>query len=447
MISKEKKQKRPFLPPAIRVKPPPNPSVRKILPSPVERLHRTLGNQGYRHYFRSVPKFGLPDDKFEQEADRIAYQMANLPESQAGPQQEKDAENQHRAAKAYGQQTVLTTDLESQIRSHCRNGRPLSRAERSFFEPRFGVDFSGVRIHTDHSSKRIAESINARAFTLGNDIYFASVSHDFTNSAGRTLIAHELTHTIQQDQKNTGLSRPSEMSASKTTQPVKNTSGTMIQRWGLNDHKTLTEQAVNKFMPFFPEVTVDGETVEALKNYSTEMDRRLPAICFNLNAVLIGSHEALTEHYQSNRFEAENHGEGGLYMHDMPTARGINLSRQTEYEDKARRAWRTTQGTFGSISDCFAAKASGGWKTLEALGYALHVAQDRGAHGEGAIGQGHDRQDFSPDDPSVNTQGWRQAQNNTEIVILNAMDILYKLLDERWSRTCSSTSPAEVGNY
>lgn len=437
-------QKRLAAPIPIHAKPYANPTSRQIRPSSLVCLQRMLGNQGFQHHLQPKLQIGLPDDKFEQEADRIAYQVMHLPEPQVRQQPEKGEKDQLQTDKVSVQTSVITTDLESEMRSQCPNGRPLSEAERNFFEPRFGVDFSGVRIHSNQQSKRIAKSVNARAFTLGQDIYFSQANQDFSNSEARNLFAHELTHTIQQKPKNTGLNQSSDVLASRTNRPVQNTGGSMIQRWGLGDHETLTENAVNKLMPFFPEVTVNRDTIEMLKDYSKEMDVRFPAICFNLPAVLIGSHEALVEHYTSNQAEAKNHGEGGLYMHDMATAREINLSRQKEYEDRARKAWETTQGTFGSMSECFAAKDAGGRKTLEALGYALHVAQDRGAHGEGAIGMGHDRQDFEPDDPSVNTEGWHQAQNNTEILMLNAIDILIKILGERWSRTCSFSRPAEV---
>ncbi|WP_299747575.1 DUF4157 domain-containing protein [uncultured Tateyamaria sp.] len=78
-------------------------------------------------------------------------------------------------------------------------GQPLSSADRAYFEPRLGYDFSRVRLHTDASAQRAARSINARAYTLQNHIAFAPGEYG-TSTEGRRLMAHELVHTLQQRQ-------------------------------------------------------------------------------------------------------------------------------------------------------------------------------------------------------------------------------------------------------
>ncbi|MDJ0808090.1 MAG: DUF4157 domain-containing protein [Gammaproteobacteria bacterium] len=78
------------------------------------------------------------------------------------------------------------------------SGRPLSRSEKRFFEPRFGADFSQVRIHQSADVSRMARSINARAFTLGNDVFFASGEYRPGSASSTRLLAHELTHVVQQ---------------------------------------------------------------------------------------------------------------------------------------------------------------------------------------------------------------------------------------------------------
>ena len=88
-------------------------------------------------------------------------------------------------------------NLESRL-SNLGSGQPLSSSARSFFEPRFGQSFSDVRVHTGADANRAAKSINARAYTLGNNIAFASGEYDSSSASGRSLIAHELTHTLQQ---------------------------------------------------------------------------------------------------------------------------------------------------------------------------------------------------------------------------------------------------------
>ncbi len=78
-------------------------------------------------------------------------------------------------------------------------GAPLAAAERAYFEPRFGHNFSDVRIHTHHEAQRASEAMGARAFTLGRDIAFASGQFETQSRAGRHLLAHELAHVVQQD--------------------------------------------------------------------------------------------------------------------------------------------------------------------------------------------------------------------------------------------------------
>jgi hypothetical protein len=86
-------------------------------------------------------------------------------------------------------------------------GHPLDQATRGGMESRFGHDFSGVRVHTDPSAERAADSINATAFTAGRDVYFNRGAYDPSSSSGQRLLAHELAHVAQQDQglANTGV--------------------------------------------------------------------------------------------------------------------------------------------------------------------------------------------------------------------------------------------------
>jgi hypothetical protein len=77
-------------------------------------------------------------------------------------------------------------------------GQPLDPATREFMEPRFGFDFSQVRIHADGHAAQAASAIGARAYTLGNDIAFDEGQYAPSSTAGRRLLAHELTHVVQQ---------------------------------------------------------------------------------------------------------------------------------------------------------------------------------------------------------------------------------------------------------
>jgi len=89
--------------------------------------------------------------------------------------------------------------MGSSIQSLQKGGFPLSRSERDFFEPRFGADFSLVRVHNDPQAVNLAQSVNARAFTLGRNIVFGAREYSSETVTGRKLLAHELTHFVQQN--------------------------------------------------------------------------------------------------------------------------------------------------------------------------------------------------------------------------------------------------------
>ncbi len=89
-------------------------------------------------------------------------------------------------------------NFESSLSSSKGSGSPLPDTTKQFMESRFGADFSGVRIHTGSYAENLSTGIHAQAFTHGNDIYFNSGKYSPNTEAGGTLLAHELTHTIQQ---------------------------------------------------------------------------------------------------------------------------------------------------------------------------------------------------------------------------------------------------------
>jgi hypothetical protein len=77
-------------------------------------------------------------------------------------------------------------------------GQPLDAATRAFFEPRFGYDFSQVRVHTDAKAAESARVVNALAYTVGRDVVIGAGRYSPLSPAGQRLLAHELTHVIQQ---------------------------------------------------------------------------------------------------------------------------------------------------------------------------------------------------------------------------------------------------------
>ena len=96
-------------------------------------------------------------------------------------------------------ETEAAPDVEQAIQRSRGGGQALDSEVRSQMEPAFGADFSGVRVHTGAQSDTLNRELNARAFTTGQDIFFRQDAYNPGNSSGRELIAHELTHVVQQN--------------------------------------------------------------------------------------------------------------------------------------------------------------------------------------------------------------------------------------------------------
>jgi len=89
-------------------------------------------------------------------------------------------------------------DIFQQILQRKGSGQPLDTAVRVFMETRFGQDFSSVRLHTDAHAARTAQQLSAVAYTVGRDIFFGESQYQPHSQEGRRLLAHELTHVLQQ---------------------------------------------------------------------------------------------------------------------------------------------------------------------------------------------------------------------------------------------------------
>src|ERR1700716_938458 len=105
--------------------------------------------------------------------------------------------------KTAGNDTV-TAALEEQETSPVKDvvgsggGSPLDRDTRGFMESRLGADFSDVRVHTDGKATESARSVQAYAYTVGNDVVFQSDKYAPDSDSGQRMLAHELTHVVQQ---------------------------------------------------------------------------------------------------------------------------------------------------------------------------------------------------------------------------------------------------------
>ena len=112
-----------------------------------------------------------------------------------GDEEEEQVQTKRGGSGVSGRMSPCTA---RQIRCLRGRGQPLSPGLRRYFEPRFGRGLSQVRIHTGREASSTATAIRARAYTLGADVVFAPGQYQPDSSRGRRLLAHELTHVIQQ---------------------------------------------------------------------------------------------------------------------------------------------------------------------------------------------------------------------------------------------------------
>lgn len=150
---------------------------------------------------------GAADDPMEQEADAMADKVMRMPEKsfiqrKCSPCEDEEAERKPIASfiqkKINGDNNTTSDAVHSQIQSTIGGGSAMSANTKTFMESRFGADFSGVHIHSGGYASQLSKELNAQAFTVGNDIYFNDGKFSPESSAGKHLLAHELTHTIQQ---------------------------------------------------------------------------------------------------------------------------------------------------------------------------------------------------------------------------------------------------------
>jgi len=219
---------------------------------PTLNLQRTIGNQavrrrrqaekseadvaashpGFAYNFASIPVFNTPvrgiqskltvnapGDAYEQEADRVSEQVMRMPAP--APQVSGRAAGVQRACACGGScDNCKNNHDEKHVKVQMKTagpvnaggmeappivhevlrspGRPLDAATRAFMEPRFGHDFSHVRVHTDAKAAESARAVGARAYTVGRDLVFAEGQFAPSTWEGGELLGHELTHNLQQ---------------------------------------------------------------------------------------------------------------------------------------------------------------------------------------------------------------------------------------------------------
>lgn len=148
-------------------------------------------------------RLGPVGDRYEQEADRVARRVVKTISSPDQDQIQRAMDVSLRCkvagfAPAAGGESI-GPDLESSIHGARGKGFSLSEMVRQPMERAFGIDFSSVRLHTDAQADRLNRSIQARAFTTGQDIFLRDGEYQPGSFEGQRLLAHELTHVVQQN--------------------------------------------------------------------------------------------------------------------------------------------------------------------------------------------------------------------------------------------------------
>jgi hypothetical protein len=193
-------------------------------------LQRSYGNNYVQRLLEKIKvqaqlTVSNPGDPCEQEAERVASEVSSA--LSAGIQRQELPEEEELQTKSNlqiqktempeeevilqaqpvdNQVEEVTEDLEERINRARGTGQPLSDIAQKPMESVFGTDFSGVRVHTGTEADTLNRQLNARAFTTGQDIFFREGEYNPGSGSGQRLIAHELTHVVQQT-GNSGLRR------------------------------------------------------------------------------------------------------------------------------------------------------------------------------------------------------------------------------------------------
>jgi hypothetical protein len=185
------------------------PRPEKAAPAPLQ------GRNSTATLLQAKLSVGPADDPFEQEADRVAAAvMADIRRQPAEQDLDTDvAPDVARAVRRYPsigriqakavpsiglEGGALDTDTDARIEQARGGGAALDEGVRRSMESAFGADFSAVRVHDDSGAHDLSQKIQAKAFTTGSDIFFGKGEYQPGSSGGQELLAHELTHVVQQ---------------------------------------------------------------------------------------------------------------------------------------------------------------------------------------------------------------------------------------------------------
>ncbi len=208
-------------------------------PADVLALQRSIGNRAVqrvlaKHGIQASLTVGAADDSYEREADRVAQQVMSAPAQRPAVQRhdddehglqrkplaakitplvqrhhlpppkrlpkedEEDEQTVRRKASSASDSFQASQRIECKLSAQTGSGGALPNHLRADMEGRFGADFGAVRLHTGGDAVQLSRDLSAHAFTHGRDIYFGAGKYNPSSGDGKRLLAHELTHVVQQ---------------------------------------------------------------------------------------------------------------------------------------------------------------------------------------------------------------------------------------------------------
>ncbi|TDD96001.1 eCIS core domain-containing protein [Flavobacterium cellulosilyticum] len=187
-----------------------------------ENKTTTIRSSFFKPAIQKKLNIGSADDSYEVEADNMANNVMRINEPSHQNVTQTGALLQRKCAHCEEEEKLqrkplaecitpliqrssnsesegnASSHIENQINNSKGGGSNLDNETKSFMENRFGTDFSDVKIHTGSQAVQMSRELNAQAFTVGNAIYFNEGKFNPSSDAGKHLLAHELTHTVQQ---------------------------------------------------------------------------------------------------------------------------------------------------------------------------------------------------------------------------------------------------------
>jgi uncharacterized membrane protein YgcG len=219
-------------------------------------------------------------------------------------------------------------------------GQPLDPATRAFFEPRFGHDFSRVRVHTDAQAAKSTRAMNALAYTVGQNVVFGADQYAPGIATGKSLLAHELSHVIQQQKSSDRCALPPRLEVSHSndssereadTVAARISSGEPIQvQAALNTNITLKPRGETKSEKTNDEKKTENETkkAEELKTKLDQIEQRYRK--------MIESARAKRYNVAADNLEKFLKGTGGVEKIDVTWLRGFAAVTDAERDNQER---------------------------------------------------------------------------------------------------------------